>query len=94
MDSRTRDRLPILPVLVRTVNQRRPRHRCHLGCRPRRRPGDTFIAAGRAAAAGGAAPLGRHQGVGGATTPDIRRDLGHEEEYAFWAWATVNVLRA
>ncbi len=49
MDSRTRDRLPILPVLVRTVNQRRLDTAATLDAARAARPGDTFIAAGLAA---------------------------------------------
>ncbi|HEY1698520.1 MAG TPA: site-specific integrase [Trebonia sp.] len=97
MDARTRERLPVLPVLVRTVDRRRETAGELLQAARQAEPGDTFTAAGQT--------LTRSLLAQSATvcaTPKIwvdgapggkRRDLWHEEEYAFWAWAAVEVLR-
>jgi hypothetical protein len=93
MDARTRERLPVLPVLVRTADQRRKTAGALLHAARQARPGDTFTAAGQT--------LTRSL-LAQSTTPTIwadgppggkRRDLWREEEYAFWAWATVEVFR-
>jgi hypothetical protein len=89
MDARTRERLPVLPVLVATVERRRAATAELLAAARAVQPGHRFTASGhrltRLRAWPGklmvADPAGR------------RRDLQHEEEYAFWAWAAVNVLR-
>jgi hypothetical protein len=94
MDARTRERLPVLPVLVRTVDQRR-------------RTAETLLEAARQAEPGTAFTVGDQtlirsvlrSGTAAARTwaddplSGKRRDLGQEEEYAFWAWAVVEVLR-
>ena len=94
MDARTRERLPVLPVLVRTADQRRKTAGALLQAARQTEPGDTFTAAGQT--------LTRSLLAHDTTTPKIwadeppggkRRDLWHEEEYAFWAWAAVEVLR-
>ena len=94
MDARTRERLPVLPVLVRTADRRRKTAGALLHAARQTDPGDTFTAAGQT--------LTRSLLAQNTTTPKIwadgppggkRRDLWHEEEYAFWAWAAVEVLR-
>jgi len=94
IDARTRERLPVLPVLVNTVNQRRITAQAVLAAAQRSRSGETFTAAG--------------QTLVRSTTPNAhgdrvwaddlvtgkRRDLTHEEDYAFWTFAVVEVLRA
>lgn len=94
MDARTRERLPVLPVLVRTVDQRR-RDAAALLVAARQTPsGESFTAAGQT--------LLRVAPARSATTKiwaedprtGHRRDLHREEEYAFWAFAAVEVLRA
>jgi len=94
MDARTRERLPVLPVLVRTVDQRR-RDAAELLAAARQAPPDqSFTAAGQT--------LTRVAPARSATTKiwaedphtGQRRDLHREEEYAFWAFAAVEVLRA
>ena len=94
MDARTRERLPVLPVLVRTVDHRRKAAAMLLAAAAQTPPGDTFTAAGQT--------LIRsivHRSSPGkvwAHDPSTgkRRDLGKEEEHAFWAFAAVEVLRA
>ncbi|MEU5306952.1 site-specific integrase [Streptomyces noursei] len=94
MDARTRERLPVLPALVRTVDQRRKDAAAVLEAARQTHPGEAFTAAGqklvRAVVPHGAA------GKTWAEDPTTgkRRDLGLEEEHAFWTWATVEVLRA
>ena len=97
MDTRTRERLPVLPVLVRTVDRRRKTAEELLQAAQQVELGDTFTAAGQTLTR---SLLAQSTTVCG--TPKIwvdgvpggkRRDLWHEEEYAFWAWAAVEVLR-
>lgn len=94
MDARTRERLPVLPVLVRTVDERRKTSQALLRAATGTRPGDTFTTAGQT--------LTRSI-IGRPTTDRVwvddpstgrRRDLSTEENLAFWAWAAVEVLRA
>ena len=94
IDARTRERLPILPVLVRSVDQHRRAAAELLDAARRAAPGESFCAAGRTlirASAPHAAPSkiwAEDTGTG------KRRDLGREEEHAFWTWAIVEVLHA
>ncbi len=92
MDARTRERLPVLPVLVRTADERRKAAAALLEAARQALPGDTFTAAGQILT----------RSVIKASTGKIRaddpasgkrRDLGMEEDYAFWSWAAVEVLR-
>jgi hypothetical protein len=91
MDQRTRTLLPVLPALVRTVEQQ---HRDAV----RRLAGGRDIPAGTEFVLDGATYLRR----GGGTTGCVyiqnvhtgrRLDLAGEEERAFWSWAIVEVLR-
>ena len=95
MDARTRERLPVLPVLLRTVEQRRTNAETLLATAHATRPGDAFTAAGqtliRSVVPHATAPRARADDP---TTGKRRRDLDLEEDHAFWAWATVEVLRA
>ncbi len=94
MDARTRERLPVLPVLVRTIDERRKTAEALLQTARDIRPGDSFTSGGRTLT----------RSITTRPSPDKvwiddpatgkRRDLGREEDLAFWAWATVEVLRA
>lgn len=94
MDARTRERLPVLPVLIRTADQRRRQAAELLQAAIQAAPGQPFTAAGQT--------LVRVQLSRSAITKiwaeephtGQRRDLGREEEQAFWAWAAIEVLRA
>jgi integrase len=90
MDQRTRARLPVLPALVRTAETQRQVTRDRL---------QTVLAAapGEIVRVHGAALVRRPAYAGRIYATDLatgaRRDLTFEEERAFWAWATVEVLR-
>lgn len=93
MDARTRERLPVLPVLVRTASQRR------IGAAQ-------LLQAARDTQAGALVPgtddtlrravapnaIGRHVWAEHVDTGK-RRNLSYEEDEAFWAFATIEVLR-
>jgi hypothetical protein len=93
MDARTRERLPVLPVVVRSVDERR-------------RQTGTLLDAARGTRHGEEVPGStvRRSLIGSRGDPDKiwvddlstgkRRDLIREEGHAFWAWAIVEVLRA
>jgi hypothetical protein len=89
MDQRTRERLPVLPVLIASVEQERraTAERLH-GCRTAG-AGETFTAGGQT--------LRRLPGRATTRVEDPatgrRRDLGQEEQRAFWTWAVEEVLR-
>jgi hypothetical protein len=92
MDQRTRERLPVLPALATAVDQSRKAAAARLEAARAARPGEPFTVGG--------VTLRRSR----LTTPSTRtwaedpgtgkrRDLGLEEDRAFWAWAAAEVLR-
>jgi integrase len=93
MDARTRERLPVLPVLVRSAARQHADARALLQAARDTRPGDATIAPGtaliRPAATGAMAKVWAIDPATGK-----RRNLTAEEDRAFWAWATVEILRA
>ncbi len=91
MDQRTRTQLPLLPALVRAVEQQRK------DAEERITTAKATSAEGRFTAVGQEFQRCR-QGDSGRSfvielTTGKRRDLSHEESAAFWSWATVEVLR-
>ena len=94
MDARTRERLPVLPVLAATVTQRRTHTAELLETARQARPGQQCTAAGQTLIRSvvPAASPGKVWSHDPATSR--RRDLSKEEEHAFWAFAAVEVLRA
>lgn len=94
MDARTRERLPVLPVLVRNLDQQRTAAQLLLDASRRARPGETFTAGGQTFTLS----VVPHAAAGKVWVDDPttgkRRDLGLQEDLAFWAWATVELLRA
>src|SRR5256886_16629783 len=89
MDARTRERLPVLPVLFRTVDRRRKTAEELLRASRQAELGDTFTAAGQTLTRSLLA-----QSTPACGTPTIwadgvpggkRRDLWHQEEHRFWA---------
>jgi hypothetical protein len=94
MDARTRERLPVLPVLVRTVDERRKTTEVLLHAARQTRPGDTFTTAGQTLTRSIIArPTATEKIWVDDPITGKRRDLGVEEDLAFWAWAAVEVLR-
>lgn len=89
MDARTRERLPVLPVLVATVERRRVAAADLLTAAQAVEPGQSFTVDGHQLTRLGAWSMKLMV----TDSTGRRHDLRHEEEYAFWAWAAVNVLR-
>ena len=77
MDARTRERLPVLPALVATVDERRKTSAALLEAARRARPGETFTAAGqtltRSVIESRPQDLGRRPGSRQAPRPGTRR---------------------
>ncbi len=93
MDARTRERLPILPVLVEVTNRWRKHAAAMLVAAQTVEPGSMFSVAGesfvrsvRPSAEPGRVWVDDPTGGG-------HRLLNREEEHAFWAWAVIEVLR-
>jgi hypothetical protein len=95
IDARTRERLPVLPVLLQAVSQRRAAARELLEMARQARHGQAFTASGQTLTR---VILRKGRAVGKIWAADPgtgkRRDLTHEEEQAFWTWAIVEVLRS
>jgi len=91
MDQRTRTQLPLLPALLRAVEQHRKDAEERINAAVATPAGDRFTASGQEFQRCRQGESGRVYAVGLAT--DRRRDLTHEESAAFWSWATVEVLR-
>jgi hypothetical protein len=93
MDQRTRERLPVLPALVRTVEQHRRDATERLQAAHATEPGGTFTAGGTDYRR----PIMPHAGGTRIWAEDLatgtRHNLTFEEHDAFWAWATIEVLR-
>jgi len=93
MDQRTRERMPILPVLVTAVDAERKAAAERLRAAQDTAPGEQFTATGQTLRRAKTV----HASVGKiwADDPDTgkRRDLTLEEHKAFWTWAAVEVLR-
>lgn len=94
MDARTRDRLPVLPALVRSVAEHRRLAAELLDAGRAASPGRQFAAAGTTLVRcvidrGEPGKIWARDPASGQ-----RRDLSREEDHAFWAWAIVEVLRA
>ena len=93
MDQRTRERLPVLPVLARTAAERRNATARQLRAAIATPPGEIIEGTGgtlRRAVAPTA--NGRHVWAEDTATGK-RRNLSYEEEEAFWAFAAIEALR-
>ena len=94
MDARTRERLPVLPVLVAAVDKRRKAAEALLNLARQTQPGDSFVADGQSLVRS----LRPHAAASTVWVEDPltgkRRELSLEEDRAFWTWAAVEVLRA
>lgn len=93
MDQRTRERLPVLPALVRFVEAERHRAGELLAVAEATAEGELFRAAGATLRR----PVMKTKTTGRIWAEDPedgrRRDLTFEEHRAFWTWAMVEVLR-
>jgi hypothetical protein len=93
MDARTRERMPVLPVLVSSVDQVRKDAVARLRAAEAAQPGEAFAFGGQEMVR---APHRRytHRHIW-AVDPvtGASRDLTFEEHFSFWAWASVEVLR-
>lgn len=94
IDARTRERLPVLPTLVRTVDERRKAAAQLLEAARGTTPGQLFTVAGQSLVRSIVERItpGKIWAHDPATAQ--RRDLTKEEEHAFWTFAAVEVLRA
>lgn len=93
MDQRTRERLSVLPVLVRTANERRLAAARILAAAQATSPGGVIDGtAGSLRKALVPRAIGRRVWADDLVTGK-RRNLTFEEEEAFWAFATIEVLR-
>ena len=93
MDQRTRERLPVLPALVRSAAAERDAAAARLAACAAAQPGEAFTAGGQelrraVMAKGDTARTWAEDPAGGS-----RRDLTLDEHRAFWAWAAIEVLR-
>ena len=94
MDQRTRERLPVLPVLVAAVSAARSKTAEILAAAQATAPGQQFTAAGQTLRR---PVMTRHGSSARVWAEDPatgrRRDLTLEEHRSFWTWAAVEVLR-
>ena len=92
VDQRTRERLPVLPILVRSAADRHRTAERRLHVAEHTRPG---VAIPIAAVLSGAPSHRNPSAVIWAeeTATGKRRNLSYEAGEAFWAWATIEVLR-
>ena len=93
MDARTRQRLPVLPTLVRSVEERRTTTSALLHTARQTKPGDSFTTAGQTFTRSVPNRSSARVWLDDSTSGK-RRDPVMEEDLAFWAWATVEVLRS
>ena len=93
MDARTRERLPVLPVLARAAAQWRHDAAALLTAARPVQPGQEFTAAGQTLVRS----VRPHAAPGSIWARDPaggkQRHLNLEEDHAFWAWAIIEVLR-
>jgi integrase len=93
MDARTRERLPILPMLVRSTRQRLEEAEQLLAAGRQAQPGEEFTAAGRTLVRAHK-PLAIPGNIWAADPASSRQLLlNREEDRAFWVWTIIEVLR-
>ncbi len=91
MDQRTRTQLPLLPALLRAVEQQRKDSEERISTARSTPAGVVFTAAGQEFQRCRPGQAGRVNVT--EVAAGKRRNLTHEEEAAFWSWATVEILR-
>ncbi|MBZ9597168.1 site-specific integrase [Streptomyces erythrochromogenes] len=93
-DQRTRERLPVLPTLVRTADERLKQAQARLEALQATGPGETFSIFGETYTRPKSAAAGRGISPGAAFGSQGQRIwLDLEEHRAFWGWASVEFLR-
>jgi integrase len=92
MDQRTRERLPVLPTLVRTTNELRKVTAERLTAAEQAQPGDTFTVGGQTLRKPIMYRDTNAKVWAEDVTAGIRRDLTLEESDAFWSWAAIATL--
>jgi len=92
MDARTRERLPVLPVLARSAAEHHARAAGMLATASRAQPGGAFAVAGQSFTRSPARRQAMH--VWASDSHGKRHDLTWEEDHAFWTWAIIEVLRS
>jgi len=93
MDQRTRERLPVLPVLVRSAEDGRHAAAERLAACAAAAPGETFTAGGQELRRAVMAKEVSARVWAEDPADGRRRDVTLEEHRAFWAWAAIEVLR-
>ncbi len=91
MDQRTRERLPSIPVLAAALDHARHDAAGLLAAACTAGAGEQFTAAGQTLRR--AVLTGSSQRIWAEDDTRTRRDLTREEDNAFWAWASAEVLR-
>jgi len=85
--------MPVLPTLVRSVEERRTTTSALLHTARQTKPGDSFTTAGQTFTRSVTNRSSARVWLDDSTSGK-RRDPVMEEDLAFWAWATVEVLRS
>jgi hypothetical protein len=93
MDARTRERLPVLPMLIRVVDDRRKHAQQLLEAADQTTAGEPFTVGGNTLIRSLTRKPTVNVWVNDPATGK-RRDLTWEEDHAFWTWAIVEVLRS
>ncbi|MEU6721989.1 site-specific integrase [Nonomuraea sp. NPDC046802] len=92
MDQRTRERLPLLPALVRAMEQQMKNARLRLDALRASPPGGSFTVLGETFTKAPRSKSGSDTNIAYDPT-GRRRDLALAEHQAFWAWSAVEFLR-
>ena len=92
MDQRTRERLPVLPTLIRLANEARRAAAQRLTAAEAAQPGQTFTAAGQTLRRCSMYRSANAKVWAEDPATSVRRDLSMEESDAFWAWAAIETL--
>ncbi|MFF0143506.1 tyrosine-type recombinase/integrase [Streptomyces sp. NPDC005227] len=92
-DQRTRERLPVLPVLVRIADRRLKEARARLDALQAVPLGGSFTVLGETFTRPRSTTTSAEDQTRAVSSTGKMRELGAEERRAFWAWATVEVLR-
>ncbi|MEU8702922.1 site-specific integrase [Streptomyces sp. NPDC048680] len=92
-DQRTRERLPVLPILVQAADRRLKEAKSRLDALRQAQAGSTFIVLGETFTVPRSTTRSDGRSGWAYDKAGRRRDLSGEEKRAFWAWATIEILR-